>query len=899
VNQAYKQWVFLCRMIFGIVSLMALCMLLSVRIQAEEKRTVAVLPFVIYSLESMDHLKQGLQEMLTLHMAESGLPVINLNVVNQHPMASLPLLEEKDIFSLGKDLGADWLVTGSLTQIGRKISLEVKLCDIDAEKPPFSIFKAEDDTDKVADVVERASASIYNQITGIVKIDSVQVKGNKRIGSEDILAVIESKKGDDFDPDQLNKDLRAILEMGYFTDVGIEKEHGPEGEIVTFTVTEKPSIREISFEGNKKILEYKLNEEVGINLYEILDRSEIRQSVKRLEEYYQKKGYYNVHIEERIDELPDNEVSLTYKINEGEKVYIEKIQFVGNNKFDDDDLKDIMETSEKGFYSWFTNAGLLEKDKLEYDLYKLTSFYNNNGYINAKLSEPEISYNKKEKGLTITISVTEGNQYKVNSIKLEGDLIRSESELLGYIKADEEDSFNREAIYTDVETLKGVYANDGYPYAEVSPVIKEDDENQLVDITYNISKEDRVRFERINITGNTKTRDKVIRRELAVSEGDYYSGKALTKSMENLARLGYFEDVDVQSKKGSQDDLMVLDVNVKEKHTGSLLFGVQYGGYYGGGGYLEVERANLFGRGQKLSISAFVLGRQKDVHIQFIEPWLFNTSISSAIYLYDVKLDYLFYTTSYRGGALGFGFPLERLGLDEYTRGSVQYAYSEYGDTIIMPTLFGWIDMEFKYKTGSVTLGIWRDSKDRPFTTTKGSVNSFSFETAGGFLGGDSGYNKYLVESTWFFPLPRSTVFVARGRWGLINRKADQGLPIYTKFRIGGMDTVRGFEEYSLSPRDPVTGIRIGGEKMMIYNFEYRFPLAGEQGLMGLVFFDAGNVFTKDENFSFSGIRKSAGIGIRWWSPMGPLRIEYGQNLDPQWYESSAPEIYFGFESLF
>lgn len=885
MNQGYRYAVRLWMRIYKVLIPMVLCLLMPLMVQAEKKGKVAILPFRIHALEPLDHLKQGLQEMVTHRIDEKGLDVINPEVVNRNPMAFLPMFELKDIFALGKDLGADWLIMGSFTQIGRKISLDLKVVDIMAMKPPFSIFMVEDDIDRLTDAVERASKSIYNQIMGIVQIDSVRVKGNKRIEKEAILALVESKKGESLDYDLLDNDLRTIYKMGFFKNVNIETEDGPKGKIITFEVTEKPSITRISFKGNKKVKEDTLKEEIGIKLYSIINRSEIRQSINRLKEYYLHKGYYNVEIKEKIEELPNNEVSLIYEIDEGKKVYITKIEFSGNTKFDDDDLKDIMETSEKGFFSWITKSGLLEEKKLEFDIQKITSFYHNQGYIRARAGEPKISY-EKEKGLIITIEIIEGDQFAVNDVKVGGDLIKPEDELLKNIGIKKEKFFNREVVRKDSLTLREIYADEGYAYADISPVIKEDDKRHLVDITYNISKGGKVRFERINITGNNITRDKVIRRELKAVEGEYFSGKALKKSNRNLHRLGYFEDVELKTQKGSRDDLMVLNINVKERPTGSFILGAGFSSFEGAIGMFQVAQNNLFGYGQKLSASARLGGRTQQFDIRFTEPWLLDKPLSAGIDIYKWERQYDEYTKDSLGGALRFGFPL---GLDEFTRGRVRYAYDEADIFDIEEDAAVAIrDMKGKNLTSSITLGINRNSKDRPWHTTKGSVNSISFEYAGSPLGGDVTFNKYLATSAWYFPLPWKTVFLAQGRWGYVKKRSGGKLPIYQKFRTGGINTVRGFDFGSISPKDPATGDRIGGEKMMIYNLEYRFPLIKEQGVVGLVFFDAGNVYTKDESYAFSGIRRSAGCGIRWYSPIGPLRLEYGKKLDQKEDESSG-----------
>ena len=480
-----------------IVALSVLCLLVPVMAQGEEgDNNIAVLPFEIYTAEPMDHLRRGFQEILSIRFSRKGFPVVDTAVVNQHPKAFLSVLEEEDLYAIGNDLDADWVVTGSITEIGDKISLNLKLFDITRVKRPVSLSMVEDDISQLADMAERALDAIYAQITDVALIDSIQIKGNRRIETEAILTVVETQRGDGFDVERLNRDLRAIYKMGFFADISIESEDSPTGKIVTFIVNEKPSITRIRFEGAKKGKEDELEEEAGIKLYTIFDRNEVRQSINRLKEYYHKKGYYNVEITERIEELQDNAISLTYEIDRGEKVYIKEIKFVGNSEFDDDDLKDIMQSSEKGWLSWLIDSGQVNETALEYDVHNIGTFYRNHGFMNANASGPEISVNE-EGELFITIEITEGSQYRMNEVKVEGDLLKTEEELLEYINIRKEEFFNGEVIYEDIQALESVCADQGYAYAEVSPLISEDDENHLVDISYHIDKAEKVRFERI------------------------------------------------------------------------------------------------------------------------------------------------------------------------------------------------------------------------------------------------------------------------------------------------------------------------------------------------------------------------------------------------------------------
>ncbi len=858
-------------------------LLIPINIRAHSTDKIAVLPFKIHMLKPMDHLVLGLQEMITARLAMQGFDLIDPTIINKSTLPQIKVSDLNLVRRVGKEKSIDWLIKGSLTQIGEKISLDLTAIPISTEKRPFSIFIVGDRIDKLSQMIERAALTVKNRIKGIVQIDSIYIKGNKRIEADAILAAIESQKGAIFDLNTLDKDLRSTYQMGFFEDVQIDVEDGPKGKIVTFRVSEKQSIGEIKFEGNKKIDKEDLMEVLGIKKYSILNRKSIKDSIERLKDHYHQKGYYNVEISESIEDLPNNEVALIYKIKEGDKVYIRKIKFVGNVQFNDEDLKDLMETSEKGFFSFITDSGHLDRKKLEGDIFKIKSFYHNNGYIKAKVGEPEISY-KKDEELAITIKINEGPQYAIGKVDIEGDLIKKVDELYKNLKITKEKVYNREVIRSDILTLSEIYSNEGYAFVDVSPEIREDDKEHKVDITYRIAKKKKVTFERIIITGNDKTRDKVIRRELKVIEGEYFSGKKLKRSSRNLHRLGFFEEVEVNTKKGSSDEEMILNIHVKERSTGVLSFGVGYSSVENVIGIFEIAQNNLFGRGQPLSARASLSSKSTRYSLSFTEPWLFDKPLSAGIDLYDWEYEYDEYTKDSLGGKLRFGFPLG----PEFTRGSVIYTYDDAEISDVADTASLIIkDMIGRNVTSSMTLGVSRDSRERRFNAREGSVNSLSVEYAGGILGGDNYFNKYGARSAWFFPFFWDTAFSLQGKWGYIEQRAGGKLPVYEKFRIGGMNTVRGHDSGSISPIDPETGDRIGGEKMMVYNIEYRFPLLKEQGLVGVLFFDAGNVFTKDENYTFSEIRRGAGAGIRWYSPIGPLRLEWGKNLDQKPGEAS------------
>ena len=837
---------------------------------------IAVLPFKIHMQRPIDHLVEGLQAMVIARLAREGFDLIDPEVLKKTDLSRTPLSDLDLIREEGRDNDIDWVVGGSLTQIGENVSLDVTMVPIAPEKRPSTVFVSGDSINELPEIIDSVAVRVTSRIKGIALIASLTVSGNKRIESDAILAVVESREGKRYDPEALNGDLRSVYEMGFFEDVQLEAEDGPGGKIVTFKVSEKQSIGKILFKGNKKIEQKDLNQVVGIREYSILNRRDIKDSIERLREYYHGEGFYNVEIKERIEGLPNNEVALTYIIDEGEKVYIRKIQFKGNVTVESDDIKDVMDTSEKGFFSFLTHSGQLDRKKLEGDVTKIKSFYYNNGFVKAQVGEPVISYGEDE-GLIVTITINEGSQYTMGNVTVAGDLIKDAEELYGALKITEEEVYNREVIRSDVLILNEIYADEGYAYADISPKIKEDDEEHTVDITYQISKGEKVRFERIEITGNEKTRDKVIRRELKVVEGGYFSGKKMKRSVQNLFRLGFFEDVEVNPRRGSADDKMMLDIGIKEGATGMFSLGVGYSSVEKTIGMMEIAQNNLFGRGQSLSAKASLSTVSTKYNISFTEPWLFDKPLSAGTDLYNWEYEYDEYTKDSTGGRLKFGFPLG----PEFTTGMVSYTYDDSEISDIEETAAQVIkDMEGQNVTSSLTFGVNRDSRDRYFNATSGSINTLTMEYAGGFLGGDNYFTKYKARTAWFFPFIWDTAFSVQGRWGFVEQRTGGKLPVYEKFTLGGMNTVRGFDVGSISPLDPETGDKIGGEKMMVYNFEFRFPLQKEQGVWGVVFFDAGNVFTEDEEWTFKGIRMGAGAGIRWITAIAPLRLEWGYNLN-------------------
>ena len=450
--------------------------------------------------------------------------------------------------------------------------------------------------------------------------------------------------------------------------------------------------------------------------------------------------------------------------------------------------------------------------------------------------------------------------------------------MLDDIKIDNEKVFNREIVGEDVRTLKTLYADKGYAYNRVEPLVRENPGDLTVDIDFQIQKNQLVTFERITISGNEGTRDKVIRRQLEMKEGDLFSAQALQRSSRNLYRLDYFDDVSINSTEGSDSSKMNLAIDVKEHSTAAFSVGAGYSSYNNLFGTVSIYQNNLFGTGKKLKAEATLGGSSTNYTLSFTDPWMFDRPLAGGFDIFRDEADYDDYDRTTIGFALRMGYPIFK---DTWLTG--RYLFQD----IEIYNLETVVSNEIKRFEGgslssSFSLQLVRDTRDRIFNPTEGSNNIITVTQAGGILGGDNHYTQYIVNSGWFIPLPiEGFTFFVRGKGGYMTENQENGLPSYEKFYLGGIDSVRGYEWYSISPKDPVTGDDIGGEKMALFNVEIIFPLFKEAGVMGVVFFDQGNVWSDTEDYDLGDLRKSYGAGIRYYSPLGPMRLEWGKTLDP------------------
>ena len=833
---------------------------------------VLVLPFEIHSQQDLSYLKTEIPGVLKNHFKQNGAIIIETDSISDFTLENQPK-SVAGMRNLGIKSGADYVVWGSLTRLGQKFSIDAKMLESFNNEPPTILFVEGKGIENLFESVKKLSENLGVGIFKYEKIAAVLVEGNKRIETDAIKKYIKTKQGDIFNAKKISEDLKSVYSMGYFENIRIESNDKPEGKIIIFKVKEKPTIRVINIKGNKVYEDEEIKEYLNIRTGSILNIFKINSNIRRIEELYKEKNYHNIKVDYDLKQLEHNQADLEFIIEEGEKVQIKEIIFEGNNAFDCDKLKSLMKTSEKGFFSWLTSSGELNIEDLNQGIAGLSAFYHNNGYIQARIGEPQIDY--KDKWIYITIKIDEGLRFKVGKVYIEGDIVLSQEELAKKLKIKKEEFFNREVVRNDVLALTDIYSDEGYAYAEITPRIDKDFDQLMVNIIYVIKKGKQVYFEKIIIAGNTKTRDKVIRRELKVYEQELFSGRRLKRGMRNLYRLDFFEDIKVNTIKGSSDDRMILKIDVSEKPTGTFSFG---------GGYSSVEnmflmasisQRNLFGRGQILKLKGEIGGRTNRYTLSFTEPWLFDIPLSAGFDLYNWDRDYESYDKNSTGGGVRFGYPIY-----DFTRLYLSYKY-EIGDisNIDADASKNIREMEGENVLSSISTILRYDSRDRIFNPTEGQNHSISMEYAG--IGGDIGFTKYLAETGWYIPLFWGTVGFMHGEIGYVKESSGRKLPDYERFYLGGMNSMRGFDWQDIHATDE-DGADIGGETYAQFNIEFVFPLIKKAGIVGVIFYDTGNVYGSGESIKLGDMRKSAGYGFRWYSPIGPIRLENGYILDPE-----------------
>ncbi|MCC6542878.1 MAG: outer membrane protein assembly factor BamA [Nitrospirae bacterium] len=707
-------------------------------------------------------------------------------------------------------------------------------------------------------------------------INQIEISGNRRIETSTILSKIREKAGDIYSADSVREDIKVLYDTDYFDDIRVETEASEDGIKLIYHVKERPILKDVKYEGNDKITTERLKEKASFITGVPVSQKQVKENVERLRELYREDGYYEATIIPVVNKISEDTVSVTYYIKEGRKIKIKEVRVAGAAKISESSLIKVINTKKYNLLtSWITDTGIFKEVEAQNDVDRIRDYYLDRGYVQAQVSGPEIEVIEGGKWMRITFDVTEGEQFRIRGIDFKGNDIFTRDNIESRTSLRKGMIFSRKTLREDMGMITDMYGEKGYAFANVSPDIRPDDHSHEIDITFNIDKGEKIKVRKINISGNEKTRDKVIRRELRLSEQDYLNTSALRRSFQRINNLNFFENVEIVPDTVSKD-MVDLNVRVKEKPTGAFSVGGGYSSVYGLVGMLDVTEGNLFGKGELLKAKGEFGELRTSYNITFREPWFMDTPTSVTTNLFDTVNTYDSYDVNSRGGNIGVG-----RSFGEYWSGGITYGIQNITVSGTPPSGIN----DGTTTTGSITTSATRDTRDNYWDPRSGNKNNISIEYADKIFGGSNIFVKYILDTTWYYPMPLDTAIMFHGRYGEGRGFRGVDLPANEKFYVGGIYSVRGFDYGKATTKstiDPVTNDLLGADKELIFNLEYVVPLVKDAKINGVLFYDAGSGFGKDDSITMSDIRTSAGGGFRWFSPIGPLRLEWGYNLDPR-----------------
>jgi outer membrane protein insertion porin family len=699
----------------------------------------------------------------------------------------------------------------------------------------------------------------------------IEIRGLMKIEEDAVRERIGQTVGEALSAETVSQDIKRIYAMGYFDDIRVEVEPFEGGIKLVYIIEEKPSVRRVDIQGNEEVEAEKLAEQLTVTPGSIADTVLIQGNADIIRTIYQDEGYALAVVVPVVRELDERNVLVTYQIIEGPKVRVKRIVIEGNEAFSDKTIKKHMETSERrwwNFYQLITQKGFYDKKVISQDMERIKAFYHNDGFIKAEVLEPQVEISEDRESMSISVRVLEGDRFTVSSVGFAGNTVFSQDELNMVVDTESGAVISRATLGKDVSTLTGMYTEKGYALASVYPDIQPDEERNEAAVVFRVDEDHVYHVRRINISGNQSTMDKVIRREIVLNEGDVFNSKFLKRSHQKLTNLNFFEEVKFNPVPNVKEKTLDVDVEVAERSTGLLNVGGGFSTTDKFIGMVDVTQANLGGRGQYLKLKTEFSSRSLTFELSFREPWFLDRPISLDVGAYRTEREY----TSYSKKATGFSLGVGRKFWDYWqVRGAYRYEQAEVFDidddaTSVIS------DQEGTSDTSSISPSIVRDSRDNFLDPHRGSRNSVSTTIAG--LGGENKFWTIDLDSSWFFPVTERTTFAVRGRYGFATGIAGEELPLWERYYVGGISTIRGVRD--VGPRDE-SGEYIGGEQRLLFNVNYTFPLVPSAGLKGGIFFDVGTAW--DGSWPFV-TRETAGAGIRWMSPLGPFKLDWAYVLD-------------------
>lgn len=717
-------------------------------------------------------------------------------------------------------------------------------------------------------------------------VTDIRVEGIQRTEAGTVFGYLPVKVGDTMTDEKAADAVKKLFGTGFFKDVRLEIDGG----VLVVLVEERPAIASVEFVGLKAFDKEQLRKglkDVGLAESRIFDRALVERAEQELKRQYLSQGHYAVQITTTVTPLERNRVGINFNIQEGEIAKIRQINIIGAKAYDEDDLLDLFVLRTPGWFTWYTKNDQYSKQKLTGDLETLRSYYLDRGYLEFNVESTQVAISPDKQDIYITINISEGEKYSVSSVKLAGDLLLPEDELIKLVKIKPGENYSREKLTESTKAIGERLGNDGYAFANVNAAPEVDKEKHEVAFTIFVDPGRRVYVRRINVTGNTKTRDEVVRREMRQMESSWYDGAKINKSRTRVDRLGYFDEVTVETPAvAGTTDQVDVNVNVKERPTGALMLGAGFSSTEKVVLSGSIQQQNLFGSGNFVGLSVNTSKINTVYSLSYTNPYYTVDGVSRGFDLYHRNYDsssltsIATYGARSSGGGVRFGVPVTEddtinfgVAYDRTTLKVDSTSLQRYQDYV---TEFG--------DTNSTVLGSagWaRDTVDSRIYPTRGYIQRIGGETA--LPGGSLRYYKLSYQQQRFFPLSRKLTLAFNGEFGYASGYGNHELPFFKNFYAGGMGSVRGYEPSSLGPVDATTEQRLGGNRRLILNGELLFPMPGvgqDKSVRLGAFIDGGQVWGADEQFDLSTLRYSAGLSLAWSSPVGPLKFSFGQPLN-------------------
>lgn len=732
---------------------------------------------------------------------------------------------------------------------------------------------------------------LIGPIKEMFQVDGIEFAGNRKVEAEAISEKLGTRKDMMLDNYLLRKDLSRIYDMKYFEEVEAFHKKADNKNILLFKLKEKPIISKISFSGNDEINDDDLKGQIKTKEFNILDVSTLKNDLLLLQKHYEEKGYFLAVATYQLIDNQNGSVEVKFKIKEWDKVRVKKITFLGNKAINDEELKNFMQTREESYFSFLSGSGNFKEVNFQTDVERLKYLYKTRGYLQVNIQNPEVTASEDKKWIFITVRLTEGPQFSVNNISFNGELLFTEAEMMEKLKIKSNDIYNEENLRLDIQTLTEMYQDKGYAFANVLRTLEIVPGENKVDVIFSFEKGVIAYFGKIIMKGNTKTRDKVLRRELRIHEGEMYSGSKLRISKENVNRLGFFQQESVVfntiTRKGT-DNILDVEISIKERPTGQISLGAGYSTATKGFVQASVSQNNFRGLGQNINANLSYSNRQQIYNVGFTEPYLFDTKWTAGADYYQT-VSYFIRSFAYRkhGGDVRVGHPIF-----EYTRLFLTYRYE---DNSVMNVINSGIDPSVENgSASSLTASLVRDKRNNIFEPSNGYYASGAVEYTG--LGGTMRWMKGDVEGRYYKTVWGDLVLRSRLNVSQLFKTTERDIPRIEKFSMGGARNMRGFNLEDIGVRKKAintqTGtlqeFNFGGLFSLLGTLEFEHPLVKEAGLKGVVFYDTGNVYERyiGERNIYS-LRSNYGFGFRWFSPIGVLRFEFGFPIHPRKNEQS------------